>query len=122
MATVLTNVGRGLITALLAASNLKYVGWGTGTTEAAATDTGLQTPAAEARVGTNNGAQATTSVANDTYRVIQTLTCEGASKTISEAALFDAATGGNCGIRGVFTGKSLDVGDSIQFTFNLQFT
>lgn len=121
MATILSNAGRALITALLLASNIKYIGWGTGAGTAAATDTTLFTAAAETRA-TGTQSQQTTSVTNDTYRVVGTMTCASVGKTITNAGVFDASTDGNMLIKGDFTGVPLQVGDSIQFTFNLQFT
>lgn len=98
-----------------------YIGWGTGTTGAAVTDTALETAAAESRTnGTKS--KVTTTVSNDTYQVVGTVTCAGSGKTISEAGLFDASTSGNMYVRGVFTGIALSVGDSIAFTFTIQVT
>lgn len=126
MAT-LVNVGRNMITGLMAkvgagigAATPSYIGWGTGTTAEAATQTALVTAASEARV---NGTvtQQTTSVTNDTFRCVATIT-SASSQTISEAGLFDASTSGNMLIRGVFTGIPLANGDSITFTVQLQLT
>jgi len=117
MATVFTNTGRAQLTSALNGTGLtapQYVGWGTGSTAAANADTGLQTASGEARVsGTKS--RITTTVANDTYQVVATITSAG-SQTISEAALFDASTSGNCYVHGVFTGIPLGTGDSIAFT------
>jgi len=66
--------------------------------------------------------QVTTTTTNDTYQVVGTITCAGAGKTITNAGLFDASTGGNLFAKGDFTGIALNVGDSIQFTFKIQFT
>jgi len=117
MATVFTNTARALLTSAMDGNTLTapvYVGWGTGTTAAAATQTALVTPSAEARVsGTKS--RITTTVTNDTYQVIATIT-SASSQTISEAALFDASTSGNMYVRGDFTGIALGNGDSIAFT------
>jgi hypothetical protein len=97
-----------------------YIGWGTGSTAAAVTDTALQTASAEARTnGTKS--KVTTTVANDTLQVVGTITSLG-SQTISEAGLFDASTVGNMYVHGVFTGIALGVGDSIAFTVTIQVT
>ena len=91
-----------------------YIGWGTGTTAAAVTDTALQTPSAESRTnGTKS--KVTTTFSNDTLQVTGTVT-SSSSQTISEAALFDASTSGNMYVRGTFTGIPLGNGDSITFT------
>jgi len=95
----------------------KYIGWGTGTTGATINDTGLETPAAESRAeGTSS--IVTTDNTNDTYRVVGVLTCVGSAKTITEVALFDALTAGNCFARVTFTGISLEVDESISFTIS----
>lgn len=120
MATVFTNTGKALLVDALDNTQLTsptYIGWGTGTTTAAATQTALVTPSAEARVnGTKS--QQTTTVTGDTYRVTGTITSAG-SQTIAEAGLFDASTSGNMYVRGDFTGIALGNGDSIAFTINV---
>lgn len=120
MANVLTNKGRDLISALLVASTNKYVAWGTGAGTAAVADTTLFTESAEARTaGTQT--QQTTSVTNDTYQVVGTITAT-ATRAITNAGVFDAATTGNLLLKGDFTTVNLSSGDSIQFTLKLQFT
>lgn len=98
----------------------KYIAWGTGANVALATDTGLQTAAAEART-TGTGSRVQTSTANDTYQVVGTITCTGAGKTITEVALYDDPTTGNCFLHGTFTGLTLNVNDAIAFTLKSQF-
>lgn len=120
MATVFTNTGRALLTDALNNTQLTspvYIGWGTGTTTAAATQTTLVTPSAEARTsGTKS--RTTTTVTNDTYQVVGTIT-SSSSQTIAEAGLFDASTSGNMYVRGDFTGIALGNGDSIAFTIKV---
>lgn len=120
MATVFTNTGRAKLTDALNNTQLtkpSYIGWGTGSTAAANADTGLQTPSAEARTN-GTATRTTTSVTNDTFQVVGTIT-SSSSQTISEAALFDASTSGNCYVHGVFTGIALGNGDSIAFTVQI---
>ncbi len=117
MATVFTDVGRALLTSALNNTQLTsptYLGWGTSSTAAAASQTALVAASAEART---NGTKSriTTTVANDTYQVVGTIT-SASGQTITEAALFDASTSGNMYVRGVFTGIALGIGDSIAFT------
>ncbi len=125
MATTIkvTNKGLDLITALLAASTNKYVGWGTGTNAAAGGDTTLQTPAAPARaVGAQSQVQ--TTVANDTYQVVASLTA-GGPLAITELGLFDGAgagsppTGANLMLREAFDALNLISGDIVQFTIKI---
>lgn len=98
----------------------KYIGWGTGTTAAAVTDTALETARAEARTdGTST--QQTTNTTNDTYRVVGTITCATTAAAITEVGLSDASTSGNLFLRGTFDVINVSVGDSIQFTINSVF-
>lgn len=123
MADVVYVVDKGmdLVTALLVASNIKYIGWGTGgNTAATTTDTALGTAAAESRTsGTQT--QQTTSTTNDTYQVVGTITCTGSGKTIDEVGIFDASTSGNMYLHATFDDISVAVNDSIQFTLKAQY-
>jgi hypothetical protein len=122
MATLLVNTGKAIITNYLnggAATQPKYVAWGTGAGTTAATDTTLFTEVLPRVSGTTS--QVTTSTTNDTFQVVGTQTA-GSSVTITNAGLFDAATSGNLFIKGDFTGVPLSSGDSIQFTFKCQFS
>lgn len=122
MATLLVNTGKAIVTNYLAggaATQPKYVGWGTGAGTTALTDTTLFTETGSRATGTTT--QQTTSTTNDTYQVVGTLTASG-SVTITNAGIFDASTSGNLFVKGDFTGIALTSGDSIQFTFKTQFS
>ena len=122
MATLLVNTGKAIVTNYLAggsATQPKYVGWGTGSGTTAATDTTLFTEVTPRVTGT--ATQVTTSTTNDTYQVVGTQTA-GTTETITNAGLFDATTSGNLFAKGDFTGIALLSGDSIQFTFQVQFS
>ena len=122
MATLLVNTGKAIITNYLnggAATQPKYVAWGTGVGTTAATDTTLFTEVLPRVSGTTS--QVTTSTTNDPFQVVGTQTA-GTSETITNAGLFDASTSGNLFIKGDFTGVPLSTGDSIQFTFKCQFS
>ena len=131
MATVLTNAGRALLTSLmkLTGTEPKNIGWGTGAGTAAVADTTLFTETALNLVTTTGtrpagtSSQATTSVASDTYQVTGTLTAS-AGGTVTNAGIFDGTTigAGNLLVKGDFTGVVLANGDSVAFTFKLQFT
>jgi hypothetical protein len=116
------DAGMGIITNRIAGAGTepKYVAWGTGTTAAANTDTGLQTAAAEART-TGTSSRTQTNVANDTYQVIGKITCATAGKSITEVALYDAATGGTGFMRATHDAFVLAVGDSIEYTIKTVF-
>ena len=60
-----------------------------------------------------------TKTPGDTYRVVGTFTAQR-DVEISEVGLFDAPTGGRLFMRGVFPKLSLEAGDSIQFTIDVQ--
>ena len=117
-----TNTGLDIITGLLTASNNKYVHWGTGTTAAAVTQTALVTPSSDETRASGAQSQVTTSVTNDTYQVVATLTCASTAKAITEVGVFSADTGGSMYSRNTFDAINLAVGDSIQFTIKSQYT
>lgn len=121
-ATVLTNAGRAIATNLVSGIGgtvPKWVAWGTGAGTAVVGDTTLFTEASEARTD-GTVSRVTTSVTNDTFQVVGTLTVAGAGKTITNAGTFDAVTTGNLFIKGDFTGIALNVGDSIALTIKWQ--
>lgn len=118
MGTLVVNTGLARVTAALAASSNNFLAWGTGAGTAAATDTSLFTEASESRVA-GSQSQEDTAVTDDTYQVIATLVAD-AAKTITNAGLFSAITGGVLFLKGDFTGVALDTGESIQFTCRVQ--
>lgn len=118
MADVFTTVGKNLIAdyfdGTASAPANWYIAWGTGAGTAAVGDTTLFTEASESRV-TATESQPSANV----NRLVGTLTCAGSGKTITNAGVFDAASSGNMPLKSDFTGVALNVGDSIQFTFEL---
>ena len=120
----ITNAGLGIITGLILGSGAAephHVGWGVGTTAAATPNTGLESASAESRT-TGTGSQQQTTVANDTYRVVGTITCTGTAKAITEVVLMTDATAGTCFMRATFSAINVSVGDSIAFTINNVFS
>jgi hypothetical protein len=121
--TAVVNAGRAIITNRIAGSGTepKYVAMGTGSTAVLLTDTALGTEVETRTTGT--ATRTTTSTTNDTYQVAGTIVAS-ASRTITEAALFDqSALGGNMLVRGVLASSiSLASGDSIAFTISVQVT
>jgi hypothetical protein len=125
-ATVFTNSGK--VTAAnrmqttTTRNPLKFIGMGTGATTAARTaaaaDTALSTEVETRATGTES--IVTTTVANDTYQIVGTITAT-ASRVVDEAASFDAATVGNIGVSATFAVINLASGDSIQFTIKVVF-
>lgn len=125
LATVFTNAGAAIVTnrIIQAGTAPKNIGWGIGTTVAAVGQTALVTESAPTTGGgRTNGTESrtTVSVANDNYQVVGTVTA-GSSLAITEAGLFDAATGGSMLIRSDFGAVNVVSGDSIAFTFGLRF-
>ncbi len=125
MATVVTNEGLAIISGLTTGITSllpKYTAWGTGTGTSAVTDTTLFTEdsgGTYARVVATLS-QFTTSVTNDTFQAVGTITAD-AVKTITNCGLFDASTAGNLFFKADFTGVALNTGDSIQFTFQVEY-
>lgn len=122
MATVLTNAGKAIVTNRIKGSGTEpaYVAWGTGAGTAAIADTTLFTEGPEARVlGTST--QQTTTVTNDSYQVVGTITASG-TRAVTNAGLFDASSSGNLFLKGDFATINLASGDSIQFTCKVAFS
>jgi hypothetical protein len=121
LAPLVTNTGKDIITNRIIGSGTEpnYVAIGTGTTAEAATQTALVTEVETRALGTSS--RATTTTANDTYRVVGTITAT-AGRAVTESGLFDASTSGNMFTRGVFSVVNLSTGDSIQLTWNVQLT
>lgn len=123
MATVYTQKGEEVVTDLvdgtssvhLDSTNAK-IGWGTGSGTASKSDTALFNESTEARASTT-----VSQPAADKLQWVGTLTADSA-KTITNAGLFDAATGGNLIVHGDFTGIPLAAGDKIEFTITLEQT
>jgi hypothetical protein len=119
MADVYANAGKAITTNRIKGSgtepNFGAIGTGAGT--AAITDTTLFTEVETRVAGTST--QQTTTVTNDTYRVVSTLAIT-ATRAITNAGLFDASTSGNLFVKSDFATINLVNGDSIQLTFNLK--
>lgn len=122
-ATVITNAGQAINTNRMIGSGTeaKYVAWGTGAGTAAVTDTTLFTESTEETRTTGTSSRATTTVTNDTYQVVGTITVATSNKTITNVGLFDASTGGNMFLKSDFTGLALTVTDSITFTLKTKY-
>jgi hypothetical protein len=117
---VLTNSGKAIVTNRIkgAGTEPAYVAMGTGAGTAAATDTTLFTEVETRTAGTST--QQTTTVTNDTYQVVGTVTAT-TTRAITNAGLFDASSAGNLFVKGDFATINLATGDSIQFTIKCSF-
>ena len=124
-ATVLTTAGKGITTNRIKGSGTEpaYVGIGVGATGAARTaavaDTALSTAVETRTLGTST--QQTTSVTNDTYQVVGTVTAT-ATRAVDEAGLFDAVSSGNMYLSATFPVVNLASGDSIQATLKVRYS
>lgn len=120
MATVFTDAGKAITTNRIIAGGTepKFVAMGTGAGTAAAGDTTLFTEVESRTSGTSS--RVTTTVTNDTYRVVGTITAT-ATRAVTNAGLFDASTSGNLYMKGDFATINLSSGDSIQFTCDVKY-
>lgn len=123
MATVYTQVGEEHVVDLIDGTSAvhldgtnAHVAWGTGAGTASKSSTTLFTEASEARV-----AATVSQPSADINQWVGTLTAD-AAKTITNAGLFTAVTGGILVIHGDFAGIALASGDKIEFTITLEQT
>lgn len=119
MASIYTQAGEELVVDIIdgtVGTPTYRIGWGTGAGTAAKADTTLFTEASEARPTTTD-----TQPAADQNQWVATITAD-ATKTITNAGLFDALTGGTLVIHGDFAGIALNSGDKIEFTIQLEQT
>lgn len=125
-ATVITNAGQAIVTNRMsgAGTEPKFVMWGTGAGTAGVTDTTLFTETTDEARTTGTSSRVTTTVTNDTYQVVGTITVATAGKTITNVGLFDVVTAssGNLYFKSDFTGLALSIGDSITFTIKVKFS
>lgn len=118
MATVWANAGKAIATNRIKGAGTEpgFVAIGTGAGTAAIADTTLFTEVETRTAGTTT--QQTTTVTNDTYRVVGTVTATSA-RAVTNAGTFDASSAGNMMVKGDFSVINLAIGDSIQVTANL---
>ena len=121
-ATVFADAGKAIVAnrILAAGTEPNRIAWGTGAGTAVVGDTTLFSESADETRATGSSSRVTVTITNDTYQVTGTMTAVTSPKTITNAGLFDAASGGNMLIKGDFTGIPLGVGDSIAFTIRLR--
>lgn len=100
----------------------KYVAMGVGATgaarTAAAADTALSTEVETRTSGTSS--QVTTTVTNDTYQLVGTITAT-AARAVDEVGTFDASSAGNMDISATHAVNNLSSGDSLTYTFKRKF-
>lgn len=119
MADIYTQAGEEIVVDIVdgtVAAPTWYIGWGTGAGTAAKGDTTLFTEATETRI-----AATVTQPTADKNQFVATLTAD-AGKTITNAGVLSAITGGTLLLHSDFTGVVLALGDKIEFTFSLEQT
>jgi hypothetical protein len=117
MANIFTQAGEEFLTDLVdgtvSAPANWYVAWGTGAGTAVKGSTTLFTEGPEARV-TATESQPTA----DTNRFVGTITAS-AGRTVTNAGVLSASSGGTLFLHSDFTGVVLAASDSIQFQFDI---
>lgn len=91
----------------------RHIGWGSGTTAFAVTQTTLVAANAEART-----AGTISQPAQNTHRVVGTIAAT-AARVVEEVAVFDAATVGNMIVRATHGQLNLVSGDSVAYTIDI---
>lgn len=106
----------------------KFIQWGTGTSTAAVTDTGIQTTTGTTEARTTGTISAVAGAqGNSKVQVTGTITALG-TPTIAEVALFDTVgsgsppTGGVCWVHASHGSTVLATGESIAYTITVDFT
>lgn len=126
--SVVCNTGKAIIAKRMFGSTPsqaepKYIAIGVGATGAGRTaavgDTALSSEVESRTAGT--GSTVTTSVTNDTYQNVGTVTASSA-RVVDEAGTFDASSTGNMLTSFTFPVVNLASGDSIAATVKVQFT
>lgn len=120
---VITNEGMGttakLMTADVGETAYDYIGIGTGTTGASASDTWLET---EDQVSAATGTTITTTQSDDTMQLVVDAFSFGSSKAITEAIIANAGTdvGGECLARWTFSAMNVTSSDELKVTATVQ--
>lgn len=107
---IVTNAGLAHMSNALI-TDFGYMAIGTGTTEAAATDTALETEVM--REAVDSATQETTSVTNDTARFVNEFTIDG-TYAVTEMGILNAGTGGTLLNHQVFDAINLTSGDKLS--------
>lgn len=118
---LVVNAGLAAITdrILNAASIPTHMAIGTGAAAVAGTDTALG--AQNARVAMSSSVRVTSTVTNDSVQFTGFFPAGTGTGAISEAGLFDAATGGTMWARSVFSVVNKAAGDGFNIIWTLKF-
>jgi len=122
MSNVVTNVGLNdtakMVGGTATVDPFKYIAIGTGTTDATASDTALE---AEITSGGGKRVSVTPNVSNGVLTLSNTFNFTS-SFAITEAGVFNAATGGDMYGRAVFNAINVNNGDSLQITIKITYS
>jgi len=117
---LIVNAGKaGAASRLISNTNnpFTYIAIGTGTTAPTASDTALQNEVQRGAADTVT--QMTTSVTNDTAKLVKTFTFTS-SQAITESGIFNASSGGTMLARQTFAGIGVDNSVSLQIEWRIQ--
>lgn len=117
---ILTTLGKSaIISAMLVGVCGDFIAHGTGTGAAAAANTALGT-GVDLDAGKAWAVTSSAKISTNTYRSIYTMAC-GATRSITEVGLFDAAVFGTTHIlyREVFAAMAVNSGDTVLYTVDL---
>jgi len=98
----------------------KWIGVGTATAAATASDTALGTELTGDGLARSTAtcSRITTDTTNDTAQLVHTFTASD-SHAVTEAGIFDASAAGVMLARQVFTAKNMENGDTLQITYKV---
>lgn len=116
----------GLINGATSPASYEFIGIGTGTTAATATDTALETeinndgnPSFTNRGGAGTASRVTTTVTNDTAQVVKTFTIGAFTPAVTESGYFNSNTAGTMFARQTFSAVNLVLNDNFQVTWQI---
>jgi len=120
---IIVDAGKAAVAGLIngvVTTPFKYIAIGTGTTSPTSADTALESETHRELADTID--RVTTSVTNDTARLIKTFSGYSGSEAVTESGVFDASAGGNMLCRQTFAALNInwDAGDSLQITWKIQ--
>ncbi len=98
-----------------------YIGVGTGTTAATATDTALETEETQNGLtrAAGTGTRVTTTVANDTSQIVKSFSVTG-SVAVTESGVLNASSTGVLLCRQTFSAINVANGDTLQITWKVK--
>ena len=120
---LVVTAGKAFVTSRITGAStavMSHMGVGTGTVAAAAADTALGTQVA--RVALTSTTRVTTNVTNDAVQYLATFPAGIGTGALTEAGLFNSASGGDMFARTVFPVINKGANDSITITWKITFS